>query len=71
MTAKRKHVKVHFTGESMWVVPTGRYTGTLENDPVYCTWLSYGDEVTWRWRVARKARMRWREWTPSHETAST
>lgn len=61
-----KFLRVNFPGEWMWIAPTGPYTGTLVNDPVF-TNLRPGDEVTWKWRVFRKARLRWREWVPKTE----
>lgn len=65
-----RFLRVNFPGEWMWIAPTGPYTGTLENDPVF-TDLRPGDEVTWRWRVNRKSRTRWRQWVlPSEELLS-
>ena len=66
-----KFLRVNFPGEWMWIAPTGHYRGTLVNDPVF-TDLRPGEEVTWRWRVNRKSRTRWRQWVlPSEKLLSS
>lgn len=57
-----KFLRVFFPGESMWVVPTGPNTGVLDNIPVSPLHdAKLGDEVKWKWKVYRGARIRCRE----------
>ena len=60
MSNPQEFLKVHFPGEAMWILPTGSYTGTLENDPVSPLHdVRASDEVRWQWR--KDGEVHWRE----------